>query len=293
LPNDLPLHEFVIYQQIDKRFQIVQRGTKFQATCNTNILGGIADYALEKLARLTNEGSEVAAIYFHNILSKHVSFLCELCRENPKLFEPIARKTTFWPALISCLNDEKKKNKNLLSLLSVGRDTGINISGKQPAWNTPEVMIANNLRVMLELYRKDWDGRIAYAKRLNANFKRINKRLGRPADYQPPPAKPIRLPPELSARLAEEFRLRDESRILARKLQPLNRQNYKEWFKAGLPLLQAEQSKDFENLKCFAHYWASPVYKGKKNARALIRDAIKKKIKQALRSIAPKSPPIG
>ena len=61
--------------------------------------------------------------------------------------------------------------------------------------------------------------------------------------------------------------------------------------------------KDFENHKEFSGYWNGRVFKedvpGKpgqlcllKNARALIRRDIKKRIQQAFRSIAPKSPPV-
>ena len=80
-----------------------------------------------------------------------------------------------------------------------------------------------------------------------------------------------------------------ESRKLAKSLYPLSRQNYGDWSKASWPLFESRYGKDFENRKCFSEYWRSLTYKGKKNARALIRDAIKKKIKQAFRSIAPKS----
>lgn len=89
--------------------------------------------------------------------------------------------------------------------------------------------------------------------------------------------------------------------IKARKLKPLNRNNYKQWFKvAETELLLSEFGENFENHKKFNHYWKGDAYKEVvpdnpiqkrlvKNARALIRRDIKKQIKQAFRSIAARS----
>jgi hypothetical protein len=263
-----------------------------------NSIHTVASRALQELVRLAFNGHENAAKQLHIILASKVHSFDELCRQYPKLFEPIARKTTYWPGLISCLTNSKKRNEKLLEMLQLGRDSGINISGKQPDWETPEVEAASFLHHLMELYRRDWLPE--NIKRVRANLKNINKRMGRPANYRPPPRKPIPTTPELQ----EEFRLRHESIILAKNLQPLNRQNYPDWFKASWPLFLSRYRKDFENRKCFAHYWESdafmesdPANSGKKrltkSARGDIRHAIKKQIKQAFRSIAPKSYPVG
>jgi hypothetical protein len=47
--------------------------------------------------------------------------------------------------------------------------------------------------------------------------------------------------------------------------------------------------KDFENHEDFSGYWKNNAFKDYPKARAKIRSAIKKQIKQAFRSIAPKS----
>src|ERR1041384_625538 len=85
-----------------------------------------------------------------------------------------------------------------------------------------------------------------------------------------------------------------------RRLGPLSRANYKLWWKAFESMFLGLYGHDFENHKEFAGYWREAAYKvddrgnpGKKclvkNARALIRRDIKKRIQQAFRSIDRKS----
>ena len=92
--------------------------------------------------------------------------------------------------------------------------------------------------------------------------------------------------------------LTDEHIEKLKTLQPLSRRNFLEWWKIGEPAFIHYYGKDFENHKEFSSYWNRNAYKEEAeagtgmlvlNARALIRRDIKKQIKQAFRSIAPKS----
>ena len=78
-----------------------------------------------------------------------------------------------------------------------------------------------------------------------------------------------------------------------RSLPALNRGNHKDWWKAAEPLFHSLYGSggdgwDFEDQEEFARYSKSAAYKDKSHARALIRRDIKRNIKQAFRSIAPK-----
>jgi hypothetical protein len=72
-------------------------------------------------------------------------------------------------------------------------------------------------------------------------------------------------------------------------LQPLSRRNFLEWWNLGKPIFIHLYGKDFENHKDFSGYWKNKAFRDDPKARAKIRSAIKKQIKQAFRSIAPKS----
>ena len=294
------LDDWDVFALISKWSLEVEKGKKSSADYFSDKIHHVASRALQEMVRLAFKGHEGCAKKLHLILTSHVHHFDKLCHQNPKLFEPIARKTTYWPALISCLTDTKKRNEQLMEMLNLGHDSGINISGKQPSSDIPEVKAAYFLHGVMEVYRQGWLDQPAQAKLLRAEWRRINKSLGRPANYRPPKPKPIPTTPEWE----EEFRLSGESHKLAKDLQPLTRQNYKQWFEASWPLFLSRYKKDFEKRKCFAHYWQSeafmepdPSNPDKKHlissARGDIRHAIKKQIKQAFRSIAPKSSPVG
>ena len=78
----------------------------------------------------------------------------------------------------------------------------------------------------------------------------------------------------------------------AQTLQPLTRENHREWWKVGEKLFIKILGDDFENRKTFAHYWKNAAYKDEPNARALIRRDIKKKLRQGFHSIAAKTPAV-
>ena len=52
--------------------------------------------------------------------------------------------------------------------------------------------------------------------------------------------------------MAEKFRLLGESEKLARKLEPLDPQNYPKWYKAAMPAFRALYGEDFQKHKSFA-----------------------------------------
>ena len=91
---------------------------------------------------------------------------------------------------------------------------------------------------------------------------------------------------------ARKLGLTDEQIKKIWTLKPLSRQNFLEWWKLGEPIFIHLYGKEFENRKEFSGYWKNSVYQGQSKARALIRRDIKKRIQQAFRSIAPKSPPV-
>ena len=75
----------------------------------------------------------------------------------------------------------------------------------------------------------------------------------------------------------------------AETLQPLTRENHRDWWKVGGKLFIKIFGDNFEDRKTFAHYWKNAAYKGEPNARALIRRDIKKKLRQGFHSIAAKT----
>ena len=87
--------------------------------------------------------------------------------------------------------------------------------------------------------------------------------------------------------------LTDEQIKKLETLQPLSRRNYSEWWKLGEPVFIHRYGKIFEKHKDFSRYWKNAAFKDDPQAGAKIRSAIKKQIKQAFRSIAPKSSVVG
>jgi len=291
--------QFDVFALISKWSLRVEKGNKSETDWFGEQIHGVASRALAEIVRLAFTGHEKSAKNLHLILASNVSSFVQLCEQNPKLFEPIARKTTYWPALISCLNDSQRRNKKLQAMINLGLDSGINISGKQPDWESAEIEAASSLHGLMELYRQDYLPE--NIKHFRAQIRQINKMLGRSSNYRPPPPKPLpQLPPAMQAELDRENELVKQARLISKNLKPLNRQNYPDWFKASLPIFYMRYGNDFENRKCFAHYWKSAAYMennpaqpGKKRltkrARGDIRDAIKNQLKQAFHSIAPKS----
>ena len=228
-----------------------------------------ANEGLDGLTNLAISGNKAAAKSLVNSLTFALLRFERLCGAMPELFEPMARNTSCWPGFLTCSTNIEKRNTALVAKLNLGRDSELNFSGKQASEEILETRIA------FELHAEVWNTRESW------------KRLG----------ESHRESPRLQKGLPWLF---DDAHNLAKNVQPLTRKNYVQWFEAAWPLFIANHGKAFENHKHFAHYWRNAIYMEstpgndrekqlKPNARALIRDAIKKKIKQSFRSIAAKS----
>ena len=266
---------------------LIRWGVKIKAGDNSALdsMSLFARMVLQRIFNLANGGSEPAAKEFYKIIASNVVPFDEFSHRNAAFFEPIARQRTSWPGFISCDKDIQKRNDELRAKLKLGFDSTLNFKGKQWSRDTPETAVALHLWKVVNGWREEWLNRKAQKKLINDDWKVMNARAGRPASYRPTLPKPKPTPPEM----AKEFRLYDESRKLARNLRPLNRQNYTQWFEAAKPLFIARYRKDFENRKTFSQHWKNSAFKEDPKARAQIRSLIKKQIKQAFRSIAPKS----
>jgi hypothetical protein len=293
------IDSFDVRAQIAKWSLRVQTGDDEGFLPALDSIYSVMSHAMQEIFNLAEGGNENAAKKLYNIFAAYVPQFDELCHMHPEIFEPLARKTTHWPAEISRHSDTKKRNAKLIALLNLGANSGLNLDGKQWSINTPEVKAALRCYGLVKLYREDYLPE--NIKRFKAQIRQVNKRLGRPSNYRPPLPKPLpKLPSEMQSKLDRENELTKESRQLSKSLNPLNRQNYSEWFRASWPIFLMRYGNDFENRKCFSHYWKSdafmesdPAQPGKKRlmkrARGDIRDAIKNQFKQAFRSIAPKS----
>jgi hypothetical protein len=169
------------------------------------------------------------------------------------VFRKLAKKEFSWPGFLSVDRDQQAANQEIIALLGLGENAPLNYKQKQWTRKTVEVRVALNL-----LEHRQY-------------LLRLNKRID---PYDP-----------------EDGRyFYDDSQF--KRLGPLTRTNYAVWWKKFEPMFLGLYGKDFENHKEFSGYWKNSVYQGQTNASALIRRDIKKRIQQAFRSIAPKSPPV-
>jgi hypothetical protein len=248
----------------------------------------LAEFALSLLASLAEKGDAVAADALLARLECSLHGFIAICQARPEMFEPLASVRARWPAFIARHADDRKANEALADRLRLGSACGVNVTGKTWTRETTETAVALELFASLDSLRKDWPKRKARMAQYKADVEAMNKRLGRPADYRPPPPSAT-YTPEQEAESANWAK----ADKLTRTLAPLTRQNYKEWFAAAVPMLAARCGNDFENRKPFAAYWhpEHPAYKGEsdRSRRALIRRDIKAKLKQAFRSIAPRA----
>jgi hypothetical protein len=212
---------------------------------NAQSLAACAGYDFCTLIDRAGNGDREAAKELHKTLAGVLSEFTELCRAEPELFEPVARKCGDWPGFITRDADVRKSNADIITELGLGRGAELNYTGKQWSRETPETLVALQLYVLLRAEREHYAW-------------------------------------------------------LSKKLPPLSRPSAGKWFAAAWPRFIEQYGQDFENRKRFAHHWRNLVFKEDKpgcpgekqlkpKARALIRDHIRKKIKQGFRSIAAKS----
>lgn len=169
------------------------------------------------------------------------------------VFRKLAEKCSAWPGVLSVDHDQLEANKNIIALLRLGEKAPLNFKKKQWTRKTAEVRVALTL--------------LEHRQFLLCRNERFDP-------YDP-----------------EDGRyFYDDSKF--DRLGPLTRANYAVWWKKFESMFLGLYGKDFENHKEFSGYWKNSVYRGQPKARALIRRDIKKRIQQAFRSIAPKSPTV-
>ena len=254
-------------------------------------IGRIAHLAFGELSKLADKGNKEAAETIFNYLSAVTHWFDDFCHEKPEMFDRLARKCLYWPALISPQKAVKNRNEKLIDKIQLGADVkSLDLKGNW-SYDATEIEVALWLKGTMNLWREEWQPE--NVKRNRAQFRNfqkemrdLNKRLGRTANYRPPKPKPIPTKPEWE----EEFRLSGESRNLAKNLPPFNKQTYRQWFKASLPLFRSRWKEDFENRKCFARFipiaQKSATKEGKK-LRGILRRYIKQRILEAFKVIAP------
>jgi hypothetical protein len=234
-------------------------------------------------SEVTDKQNQDAAerLYYLALLS--VRNLLVACEARPELFRPIAKYQFEWPTVIGWGADFERANRALMDTLNLGEAAPLNTArqgSKSFSLENPATSIAYKLWSAVEYHRRD---ALDEREVLNGDpvCSLISPCLPRFGD-------------------ARKLGLTDEQIKKLWTLQPLSRQNYLEWWELGEPIFIHLYGKDFENHKEFSGYWNGDAYKegvsgkpGQKclvqNARALIRRDIKKQIKQAFRSIAPKS----
>ncbi len=224
-------------------------------------LAAIARETLSGLYEIASlKDDKDAAIAFVNALlrgvrlfSDGIPFKAQQPGYTLPVFRKLAEKTGTWPGVLSVDHDQLEANKKIIALLRLGENAPLNFKKKQWTRKTAEVRVALNL-----LEHRQY-------------LLRRNERID---PYDP-----------------EDGRyFYDDSKF--KRLGPLTRANYAVWWKKFEPMFLGLYGKDFENHKEFSGYWKNSVYRGQSKARALIRRDIKKRIQQAFRSIAPKSPSV-
>jgi hypothetical protein len=204
---------------------------------------------LNRIQWLIRKGDKAAAEKLFDIAWNAVCMLADSVEDRPEMFRWFAEELSVWPGIIG-------PNQAPPSL-NLGEKHQLNLVGKKCA--SVEAKIATSFFWRIH------------------GFRNLKRKFCSGQAYE--------------SSLAKK----------ARQLQPLNRNNYKQWFSvAEKELMPSELGKAFEDNPMFKHYWDGDAYKELlpdnprekrlvRNARALIRRDIKKQIKQAFRSIAPKS----
>src|ERR1035437_6239940 len=210
-------------------------------------------------------------LYYLALLS--VRNLLAACEARPDLYRPIAKHQLYWPSMTGWGADVERTNKELMDTLNLGEAAPLNTArhGRKSfsILENSAAGIACKLWGAVEFYRRD----------------ALDERDVLSGD----PVCSLIMPCLPGFGDARKLGLSDAQNKKLWTLQPLSRRNYLEWWKLGEPVFIHTYGKDFENHKDFSGYWKNEAFKNDPKARAKIRSAIKKQIKQAFRSIAPKS----
>jgi hypothetical protein len=257
----------------------------FETDLILGALSKIALNAIEELSKLADKGNPKAVEMIYDHANLVANYFGEFCNEKPELFVAFARKRLFWPGLISRQNAIVAANKKLMDKLELGAD--VKTIDRKGKWSldAPEIDVALELHGTMEVWREEQQPESI--RRHKAKMEKLNKEIGRPANYRPPlPVRRIPTTPEWE----EEFRLRGETRKMAKNLPLFNKLTSEKWFKASWPLFLARYGKEFQNNKSFTRFipiaQKSATKEGKK-LRGILRRYIKQRILEAFKIIAP------
>lgn len=225
------------------------------------------DWLAKEISEKENQDA-VERLYHLTLLA--VRNLHEVCQSRPDLFREIARHQLYWPSMVGWGADVEKSNKLLMETLNLGESAPLNTArnGRKSfsLLESAETQIACSLWGAIEFFRREEQ-----------------------CIYSGDPACSLVLPDLPDIHSVRKLGLNDEHIKKLMTLEPLSRRNYLEWWKVAEPAFIRYYGKDFENHKDFSGYWKNDAFKDDPKKRAKIRSAIKKQIKQAFRSIAPKS----
>jgi len=229
-------------------------------------------FASEILEKDNQDAAE--RLYYLALLS--VRSLLAACEAKPDLYRPIAKHQLFWPSMTGWGADVERTNKELMADLNLGEAAPLNTArhGRKSfsILENTATSIACKLWGAVEFYRRDT----------------LDEREVLSGD----PVCSLIMPCLPGFGDARKLGITDEQIKKLWSLQPLSRRNFLEWWNLGEPIFIHLYGKDYENHKDFSGYWKNKAFKDDPKARAKIRSAIKKQIKQAFRSIAPKSPSV-
>jgi hypothetical protein len=221
---------------------------------------------------LEKENQDAAnRLYYLALLS--VTNLLAACEARPDLYRPIAKHQLNWPSMTGWGADVERSNKELMESLKLGETAPLNTArhGRKSfsILDNTATGIACKLWGAVEFYRRD--------------------ALDEMEVLGGDPVCSLIMPCWPGFGDARKLGLTDDQIKKLWTLQPLSRLNFLEWWNLGEPIFFQLYGKDFENHEDFSGYWKNEAFKNDPKARAKIRSAIKKQIKQAFRSIAPKS----
>ena len=250
--------------------RIIRRGKENPLPMPVYLYGtGIKSYFTWIAGEILKKGNQEAADRLYYLAYFAVRFLQEACFKRPALFRPLAEQQLFWPSMVGRNADLERANNKLMEVLKLSAAAPLNtaLKGRKSftLFENCETQIAYNLWLVIESFRREEQY------------------------FSGEPVCSLVMPDLPGIHNPHKLGLTDEHIKKLKTLQPLSRQNYSEWWKLGEPAFINRYGKNFEKHKDFSRYQKNAAFKNDPKAKAKIRSAIKKQIKQAFRSIAPKS----
>ena len=251
--------------------RIIQRGKENSVPMPLMLYGPAMKFYFKWIANeISKKENQDAAERLYHLALLSVNNLFEVCHAKPEIFRPIARHQVYWPSMTGWGADVERMNRALMKMLNLSDAAPLNTArdGRKSfsILESPETRIACNLWGAVEFFRREEQG-----------------------IYSDDPACSLVMPDLPNIHDVRKLGLTDDHIKKLKSLHPLSRKNFSEWWKLGEPAFIHRYGHDFENHKDFSGYWKNAAFKDDPKARAKIRSAIKKQIKQAFRSIAPKS----